>query len=259
MKRQSSNPYIHILYWIIVILVLTLVFGRSWGNNSAAFFFIGMLLPIVLGASYFFNYVLVPKYLLKKRYVRFALYSLYTIIVSLYLVMIVLMFSFIYLGNFNFSNLGPNASDTILLAVILWLLVFVGGILLMVRQVQENRLVIQQLLAEKNKMEMPFLEIISNRKTAKIPYSEIVYIESLSDYIRIHTRKDQIVSKEKISNLASRLPDIFIRIHRSYIINKDRIKNISYDEILVDDVGLTVGRSYRKAVKEALKSENSIN
>lgn len=254
MKKRSSNPYTHITYWIIVVLVLTLVFGRSWGNNTAAFFFIGMLLPIVLGASYFFNYVLVPKYLLKKKYVRFAFYSLYTVVVSLYLVMIVLMFSFIYLGNFNFSNLGPNASDTILLAVVLWLLVFVGGLLLMVRQIKENRLVIQQLMAEINKMEKPFLEIMSNRRTAKIQYSEIVYIESLSDYIRIHTVKDQIVSKEKISNLTSRLPDIFVRIHRSYIINKERIKNISYDKVMVDDVNLTIGRSYRQAVKKSLKS-----
>lgn len=254
MKKQSSNPYNHLLYWIIVVLVLTLVFGRSWGNNTAAFFFISMLLPIVLGASYFFNYFLVPRYLLKKKYVRFALYSLYTAVVSLYFVMIVLMFSFIYIGNFNFNNLGPNASDTILLAVIFYLLVFIGVFLLMVRQIMENRLVIQELLADKNKMEKPFLEIMSNRKIAKIQYSDIVYIESLSDYIRVNTIKDQIVSKEKISNLASRLPDIFIRIHRSFIINKEKIKNISYDEVMVEDVYLTIGRSYRKAVKEALKS-----
>jgi two-component system, LytTR family, response regulator LytT len=254
MKIRSSNPYGHITYWIIVVLVLTLVFGRSWGNNTAALFFISMLLPIVLGASYFFNYILVPKYLLTKKYVSFALYSLYTAVVSMYLVMIVLMFSFIYIGNFNFHNLGPNASDTILLAVILWLLVFVGMLLLMVRQIKENRLVIQQLLADKNKMKMPFLEILSNRKITKIPCSDIVYIESLSNYIRVNTIKDQIVSKEKISNLAYRLPDIFIRIHRSFIINKEKIKNISYDEVIVEDVNLTIGRSYRKAVKEILKS-----
>jgi DNA-binding LytR/AlgR family response regulator len=168
--------------------------------------------------------------------------------------MIVLMFSFIYLGNFNFHNLGPNASDTILLAVILYVLVLIGGLLLMVRQIKEHHLLIQQLLDENMKMKKPFLEIMSNRKMAKIPYSEIVYIESLSDYIKVHTLKEQIVSKEKISNLSSRLPDIFIRIHRSFIINKEKIKSISYDEVLLDDVHLTIGRSYRRVVKEALKS-----
>jgi len=253
MKGKSSYLYGHIAYCSIVVLVLTLVFGRSWGNNTAAFFFVAMLLPIVLGTSCFFNYVLVPHYLLKKNYIKFALYSLYTAIVSLYLEMIVLMLSFIYLGNFNYHNLGPNASDTILLAVILYLLVFIGAVLLMVRQIKENRLVIQQLLAEKNKMEDSFLEIMSNRKMARIPYHDIVYIESFSYYIRVNTMKEQIISKEKISNLAYRLPDFFIRIHRSFIINKEKIRRVSYDEVMVEDVNLSIGRSYRKVVKDALK------
>jgi hypothetical protein len=254
MNKKSKNPFYHIGYWILIILVLTLVFGLSWGNNTAAFFFISMLLPIVLGTSYFFNYVLVPRYYITKKYVRFAIYTLYTVIISLYLEMIVLLFSLIYLVNFSFKSLSPNASDTILLAVILYLLVFIGSFLLMVNQIKENRQLIQQLLDENEKMKKSFLEIISNRKITKIPYDDIVYIESLSDYIKVVTVKDQIVSKEKISNLSSRLPDIFLRIHRSFIINKERIKNISFDEVMVDDVLLTIGRSYRKEVKESLKN-----
>lgn len=254
MNKKSENPYYHIGYWIFVLLVLSLAFGFSWGNNTAAFYFVCMLLPIVLGTSYFFNYVLVPKYYLTKKYAKFALYTFSTAIVSVYLEMIVLVFSFVYLVNLNFRNLSPNATQITLLAVILYLLVFIGSFLLMMNQIIENRQVIQQLLDEKEKMKKSFLEIMSNRKIAKIPYDDIVYIESLSDYIKIITVKDQIVSKEKISNLASRLPDIFLRIHRSFIINTDRIKNISSDEVIVDDVLLTIGRSYRKAVKESLKN-----
>jgi hypothetical protein len=253
---DKPSLYSHIAYCGIVVLVLTLVFGRSWGNNTAAFFFISMLLPIIIGTSFFFNYVLVPKYLLKKRYVKFTLYSLYTAIISLYLEMIVLMFSFIYIANFNLHNLGPNASDTILLAVILYLLVFVGVLVLMVRQIRENRQVIQQLLAEKDQMQDPFLEIMSNRKTVRIPYSDIVFIESLSDHIQINTNKDIITSKEKISNMSSCLPDVFIRIHRSFIINKLKISSLSYDKVVVEDVCLNIGRSYRKEVKDSLKNDS---
>ncbi|MFO7977641.1 MAG: LytTR family DNA-binding domain-containing protein [Bacteroidales bacterium] len=255
MKSKSSDPLSHIAYWSIVVVVLTLVFGRSWGNSLAAFYFVSMLLPIVLGTSYFVNYYLVPRYLLKKRYRKFALYVVYTAIVSVYLEMIVLLFSFIYLGNFSFSNLGPNASDTVLLAVILYLLVFVGVFFLMVRQVKEHRRMIGELLADKQKMKDPVLEIISNRKTARIPYREIVYIESLSDYIRINTTSRQVTSKEKISHLADRLPDAFIRIHRSFIINREMIKSITYDEVMVGGVNLNIGRSYRKGVRETLRGE----
>lgn len=254
MNKKSSNPVYHILYSIFVVLVLSLVFGLSWGNNRAAFFFVSMLLPIVLGTSYFFNYILVTRFFLQKKYVKFAVYTIYTFVVSLYLEIIVLVFSFIYLGNFSFQNLSPNASDTILLGVILYLLVFIGSFLLMENQIKENRKVIQNLIAENNKMKKPFLEIRSNRKIAKIPYDDIVYIESLADYIKVITSNDQIVSKEKISRLDSRLPEVFLRIHRSFIINKERIKNISFDEVLVDEELLPIGRSYRTAVKESLKS-----
>ncbi|HKL09715.1 MAG TPA: LytTR family DNA-binding domain-containing protein [Bacteroidales bacterium] len=254
MNKKSKNPYLHIAYWIFVILVLSRAFGFSWGNNTAAFFFVCMLLPIVLGTSYFFNYVLVPQYYLKKRYTKFAFYTFCTAVVSLYFEMLVLVISYVYLVNLDFHKLSPNATQIGFLAVTLYLLVFIGSFLLMMRQIVENRQVIQQLMEEKEKMKKSFLEILSNRKIAKIPYDEIVYIESLSDYIQVNTLSDQIMSKEKISHLASRLPDIFLRIHRSFIINTEKIKNISCDEVMVNDVLLTIGRSYRKAVKESLNN-----
>jgi len=256
MQKKSKNPYYHIAYWIFVILVLSRTFGFSWGNNTAAFFFVCMLLPIVLGTSYFFNYVLVPKFYLTKRYAKFAFYTFCLAIISVYLEMIVLVFSYVYLVNLDFQKLSPNATQIGLLAVILYLLVFIGSFILMMRQIIENRQVIQQLLDEKEKMKKSFLEIMSNRKIAKIPYDDIVYIESLSDYIKVITVKDEIISKEKISNLESRLPDIFLRIHRSFIISTEKIKNISSEEVIVNDVTLTIGRSYRKAVKESLKNNH---
>lgn len=252
MGKKSKNPYYHIGYWILVILVLTLVFGFSWGNNIAAFFFVCMLLPIVLGTSYFFNYLLVPKFYLTKKYAKFTFYTFCLAVISVYFEMIVLVISYVYLVNLRFQNLSPNATQIVLLAVILYLLVFIGSFLMMMRQIVENRQIIKQLIEEKEKMKKSFLEIMSNRRITKVPYDEIVYIESLSDYIKVVTIKDQIISKEKISNLALRLPEIFLRIHRSFIINTERLKNISSDEVTVDDITLTIGRSYRKSVKESI-------
>lgn len=241
-------------YWIFVVLILSLTFGFSWGNNRAAFFFVSMLLPVVIGTSYFFNFVLVPKFYLTKRYARFAFYTFCTAVISAYLEMLVLLFSYIYLVNFHYENISPKAADIYFLAVILYLLVFIGSFLLMMRQIIENRQVIQQLLDEKEKMKKSFLEIMSNRKMTKIPYDDIVYIESLSDYIKVITLNDEIISKEKISRLCERLPGIFLRIHRSFVINTERIKEYAYDEVLVDNTRLNIGRSYRKAVKELLNN-----
>lgn len=254
MKKISENIFYHIGYWVLVILVLTLAFGFSWGNNSTAFFFVSMLLPIVLGTSYFFNFVIVPRFFFTKRYVQFALYTFCAAIVSLYFEMLVLLFSYVYLVNLNYQNLSPTASQTKLLALVLYLLVFIGSFFLMMNQIREHQRTIQKLVQENEKMKKSFLEIMSNRKMTKISYDDIVYIESLADYIKVVTVTGQVMSKEKISMLGSRLPDTFLRIHRSFIINTERIKTISFDEVMVDDVLLTIGRSYRKAVKESLSS-----
>ena len=254
MKIKSSDPLYHILYIIFVFLTLMLVFGWSWDSKMAAFYFVSMLLPVVLGTSYFFNYVLVPQFYLKKKYFRFGLYTFYTIVFSLYLETIVLLLSLIYLGNYSFINMSPNASDALMLAIVLYLLVFLGSFFLMARQIKEEQQLIQHLMVEKEKMEKAFLEIMSNRKMTKISFDEIVYIESLADYIKVNTPNGEIVSKEKISNIASRLPDIFLRIHRSFIVNKEKVKSFTYNEVQVGDVYLNIGRSYREAVRESLKS-----
>lgn len=258
MNKRSENIYYHIGYWIFVIVVLTITFGFSWGNGSAAFYFVCMLLPIVIGTSYFFNYVLVPKFFLTKRYKWFAFYTFCTAVVSLYLEMLVVLFAFVFLVNLNYQTLSPDAADIRLLAAVLYFLVFIWSLFLMMNQVIENRQLIEKLEEEKEKMKKSFLEVMSNRKIRKIPYDDIVYVESMADYIRIITVKEKIVSKEKISHLATRLPDTFLRIHRSFIVNTERIKERSLNEVLVDDVRLNIGKSYRKEVKELLNGNATI-
>lgn len=256
MKSKISNPYFHILFWIIVFVILTAVFGRSWGNNLPAFYFISMLLPVVMGTSYFFNYYLVPQFLLKKKYFWFGLYFFYTLVISLYLEMLVLTFSFIYLANYDLGKMGPNSSDILLLAVVMYLVVFFSSFLLMVQQLFESHRELEELKTEKKKMEKSFLELVSNRKSIRIPYENIIYIESLADYIKVHSKdREEIISKEKISVLEKKLPEIFIRIHRSFIINATKIVSLNTNEVQMEGIILNIGRSYKKQVLAKLKPE----
>ena len=142
---KIKNPWIHILYWVFVIVILTLIFGRSWGNITHAFYFVSMLLPVVLGTSYFFNYVIVSKYLLKNKIFRFILYTYYLFVISLYLQMLVLTFSFVFLVNYNMGNIDPNANSIILLAVVMYIVVFIGSFLLLLQQLQDKKIIIDKL------------------------------------------------------------------------------------------------------------------
>jgi ribosomal silencing factor RsfS len=232
------------------VVVLSLVFGRSWYNDSAAIFFVSMLLPVVLGTSYFFNYILVPYYFIKKKYFRFILYSFYLLVISLYLETLVLTFSFVYFANLSLENMAPNSHAILLLAVVMYLLVFLGSFLLMAQQVKENNEVIKKLITEQKKYDIPTIKVRSNRQALEIALNNITYIESMADYIIIHTTDNQIKTKEKISSISTRLPNTFIRIHRSFIVNKAKVTTTSTTQLQIDNQTLPISRTYQKTVKQ---------
>lgn len=98
-----------------------------------------------------------------------------------------------------------------------------------------------------------FIFVTVDRKKKKIDLDKILYIESLKDYIRIYTRDEKIITKETTTGFEQRLPSgSFLRIHRSFIINVEKIDTISYDEISLGRHTIPIGRSYRDEVMERL-------
>ena len=249
-----NNPFAHILYWIFIVIILVLIFGKSWGDGTEAFYFISLLLPVIMATSYFFNYFLVPQYLLRRAYLKFGLFFFYTVVISLFLEMLVLTFTFIYLLEYDLGSMNPNASDTLLLAIIMYLVVFSGSFLLMAKQLNDNKLEILNLTEHKEKLETPFLSIVSQRKVVRIPFENILFVESYSDYIKINTiTQGEIVSKERISNIKKELPDNFLRIHRSYIVNTNQISQFDYNAVELNGQWLNIGRTYKKEALNRLK------
>lgn len=253
---KDRRLYFHIGYWILVVLLLIILFGRSWGENAEAFYFVCLLLPVIMGTSYFINYFLVPRYLLKKNYFRFGLYFVYTVIGSLYLETLVLIGTFTLMLEFNFGDMNRNASDTLLLAVVMYMIVFFTSFLLMIKQLSDNSAMISELKEDADKLKDPFLQIISHRKPVRIPYDDIIFIESYSDHIKITSVNDEVTCKERISNLERDLPDIFLRIHRSFIVNLNKITRFDYNEVEVNSTALNIGRTYKKTVLKKLNENH---
>ena len=98
-----------------------------------------------------------------------------------------------------------------------------------------------------------FMFVRADRKMIKIDFNAILYIESLSDYVKIITQNKIIVTRETISNLAEKLPQKeFIRIHRSFIVAFKNIDSYTNEFIEVNNKALPISRSFKESVLQKL-------
>ena len=105
-----------------------------------------------------------------------------------------------------------------------------------------------------NSVESEFMFVRSDRKMIKVDYDAIVYIESYSDYLKIHQKDLTIVTRETISAIEAKLPkQQFLRIHRSYIIAISHIQSFTNEHITIHNMALPISRSYKKEVLKHLE------
>ncbi|RED22067.1 LytTR family two component transcriptional regulator [Flavobacterium cutihirudinis] len=89
--------------------------------------------------------------------------------------------------------------------------------------------------------------VTSGNKNIKIVFDEILYIESLKDYITIHLENEKSHHiKQNISVFEKLLNPDFIRIHRSFIINTKKLNAYSKNEIEINNVEIPIGNSYKE-------------
>jgi len=100
-----------------------------------------------------------------------------------------------------------------------------------------------------------FIFVRSDRKMVKINFSEILYVESLSDYIKIHLEDTIVITRETISNIEAKLPKFnFLRIHRSYIVSISKIASFTNELVEVNKKALPISRSYKTTVLHKLEN-----
>ena len=107
-------------------------------------------------------------------------------------------------------------------------------------------------IANGNSSDFIFVKI--DRKMHKIDFSKILWIESLSDYLKIETTDGTKVTRETISSIEMKLPqDRFLRIHRSFIIAIGRIESYSNEEVIIQNKSIPISRTYKENVLKTLQ------
>lgn len=234
----------HMLFWGLSSLFLSLFLGHRSDDLRMTLLFTGILMPVAIATSYTFNYFLFPRYLFRKHYFRFALYTFFFIVFSIYLQMLIVVAAFILIANYEYGSMVPGTTNVINLAVGIYFIVFLSALIYLVKRWSR--------MAENDREEKPFT-IRINRETARLDPSTILMIESLDNYVKIHlTNRKQYIVKEKISRLSERLPGYFLRTHRSFIVNLQHVESYTREYVKIESHTVPISRTYKTSAIEAL-------
>jgi DNA-binding LytR/AlgR family response regulator len=98
-----------------------------------------------------------------------------------------------------------------------------------------------------------YIYIQSNRKQIKVVLDDILYLESLKDYVMIYTKDQKIMTKNTLSYFEESLSEeLFLRIHRSYIISISKINSVTKTSIEIGKRELPIGKQYKNSVSASL-------
>lgn len=98
-----------------------------------------------------------------------------------------------------------------------------------------------------------FVYFRADRKMVKVMLPDILYIESMKDYIKVFTTNGTIITKQSISSVEAMLPEKeFIRTHRSFIVASRHIRSFTAELIEIRDTEIPIGKLFRNEVMKTL-------
>jgi DNA-binding LytR/AlgR family response regulator len=93
----------------------------------------------------------------------------------------------------------------------------------------------------------------SEGRVEKIEFNDLIYIESLGNYLRLHLSNGKMIVYLTLKNLLEQLPAMeFIQVHKSFAINKSKVKSIDGNEIKIDKHTVPIGLTMKEEVLKGI-------
>jgi sensor histidine kinase YesM len=214
--RKNARWLLHVLFWFAVLVFYTFFFGYKNVNYKITFSFIIVLLPVTIITTYFLNYVLMPRYLFRKRYSKFFLYLIYLMIVSFYIEMGTVIGIFILVAGLNLEALNPSNTNALILIAGMYVVVFLGAGVKLVNHYYKNQMEIQTLKNEKVEAELKFLKAqlhphflfntLNNLYSLTLEKSDkasdvVLKLSELLDYVLYECNAEQVLLGKEIKQM----------------------------------------------------------
>lgn len=90
-----------------------------------------------------------------------------------------------------------------------------------------------------------------SKKMVKVLFSDILFVESMREYVSISTGKEKVITKMGIGEMEKILGSGYLRIHRSFIVNTEKVTAFTAEEIFIDKLSLPIGPNYKRFIETA--------
>jgi DNA-binding LytR/AlgR family response regulator len=112
-------------------------------------------------------------------------------------------------------------------------------------------------LAAEHKTHDDYFFVKCESKFEKVNFAEVLYVESMQNYVIIHTTAKKLITYMTLSSLENQLPnDQFLKVHKSFIVSIGRIKAIDANEILIGDSRIPISRNLKDQVVNRIIGNN---
>jgi DNA-binding LytR/AlgR family response regulator len=112
-----------------------------------------------------------------------------------------------------------------------------------------------------NSFDMAYIFLKVGKEQIKVYLKDILYIEGLKDFIKVHTAQKVLVVSERLSYMDEKLPENkFVRLHKSFIVALGKINSIQAEQVVIGGTTIPIGRVFKNAfLKKALPTLKNIN
>lgn len=114
-----------------------------------------------------------------------------------------------------------------------------------------NKIIKAKIISDNN-----YLILKENRVLHKIFSNDIQYIEAFGDYVKVHSAEKTIITHSTFSKFITTLPDYFLRVHKSYCINLNKMNSLAGNQIIVETHTIPIGQTYKDSVLKVLNLQH---
>lgn len=237
---MGSRFLTHAVFWLGYYLLFSLIWMKPEQGYFASFYLEFVLMPVRILSAYGMIYFLIPQFLVAQKYrYFFAGYALLIVIAG------ILQWLF---SHFFYHRMLLNTTEFgLTLSALTRNMILINTSVLLLGTAKVFQLYIQLMeavsLNQDSEPQSDIIEVKSDRRIHRLPTSHILFIEGMGNYVTYHLQNgEKRIVYSSIKETQQKLPKQFLRLHRSYIVNRYHIDSYSKENVLIGDKELPRGK-----------------